>query len=468
MAAPRISPIAVYEPLAWQQKPLRDKSSTLLLTGSAGGGKSVLAYQKIHAYCLHYDGAMGLALRKVKASMTNSTVLNLERTIIGRDPNVRHYPSKGRFEYKNGSILAYAGMEDEEARERIKSIGEQGALDIVVMEEGTEFEEEDYNMLISRMRGTAVERYLFSQYLKALPAGRAAWRSTYARAWFYPYLLEYGTRPKAAQRELVYQHARQLGWRQIIVATNPDSPMHWIYRRLIQNKEATVYMSAARDNKHNPIGYDDSLELLTGVDHDRLVKGLWVQATGIIFDTFDLNESVTNDADYVPDGGPIFWAVDDGYAGERDKITGLYTATSHPRVFLIIQQRPDGGFNIINEHHTILTEADDQLAEVMALPYPMPDYAAIDKSAAQLKGKLFNKGIYTRNSPASVEESIKEFRSALARDKNGWRKFLIHPRCKLLISEFGHYRRDANGKPIKQFDHALDAGRYFAWTQRNQ
>lgn len=468
MAAPRITPIAVYEPLGWQQKPLRDKAPTLLVTGSAGGGKSVLLYQKLHAFCLHYEGAAGLALRKVKASMTNSTVLNLERTIIGRDPNVRHYPSKSRFEYRNGSILAYAGMEDEEARERIKSIGEQGGLDIVGMEEGSEFEEEDYNILLSRMRGTAVERHLFRQYLSMLQAGRATWRRLYASAWCYPYLLEYGPKPSAAQRELVYQAARQAGWQQIIVATNPDSPMHWIYRRLIQNNEAAVYMSRASDNRHNPLQYNASLEKLTGVDHDRLVKGLWVQATGIIFDTFDLNESVTSAADYVPGGGPIFWAVDDGYAGERDPITGLYTATSHPRVFLIIQQRSDGGFNIIDEHHTILTEADQQLADVMALPYPLPDYAAVDKSAAQLKGKLFNKGIYTRNSPPSVEESIKEFRSALAKDANGWRKFLINPRCKLLISEFGHYRRDANGKPIKQFDHALDAGRYFAWTQRAQ
>jgi hypothetical protein len=105
-----VSHLAPFQPLPWQIAPWRDQSPVLLLTGSAGGGKSRLAAEKLHGFCLRYPGAMALAMRKIRQSMTNSTVLFIERSVIGRDPRVNHYPSKLRFEYDNGSILAYGGM----------------------------------------------------------------------------------------------------------------------------------------------------------------------------------------------------------------------------------------------------------------------------------------------------------------------------------------------------------------------
>src|SRR5678816_163603 len=95
---PRVRPIAIFRPLPWQITPWRDRSPAALLTGSAGGGKSRLAAEKLHGYCLKYPGATALLLRKVKVSMTSGAVLLLERKIIGPDPRVVHYPSKSRFE----------------------------------------------------------------------------------------------------------------------------------------------------------------------------------------------------------------------------------------------------------------------------------------------------------------------------------------------------------------------------------
>lgn len=150
---PRI--IAPFSPLAWQVAPWRDTSRTILLTGSAGGGKSRLAAEKLHGYCLRYPGATALALRKVKVSMGGGLVLLMERRIIGDDPHVHHYPSKSRFEYANGSILAYGGLEDEEQRKRLRSIGQDGAVDICWMEEAVEFVREDYQEVLARLRGKA-------------------------------------------------------------------------------------------------------------------------------------------------------------------------------------------------------------------------------------------------------------------------------------------------------------------------
>lgn len=109
--------------------PWKDKSPILLLTGSAGGGKSRLAAEKIHAFLLKYPGATGLMLRKNRNSMTNSTVAFVERTVIGADPSVRHVSTKYRFEYRNGSVLTYGGMADDEQREQIRSIGHAGGIE---------------------------------------------------------------------------------------------------------------------------------------------------------------------------------------------------------------------------------------------------------------------------------------------------------------------------------------------------
>lgn len=205
----------------------------LLLTGSAGGGKSRLAAEKVHAYLKKYPGATGAMLRKNRTAMTNSTVLFMERTIIGNDPNVLHLSSKHRFEYRNGSILAYGGMADDEQREQIRSIGAAGGLDIAWMEEANAFTEDDYNELRGRIRGMAAP------------------------------------------------------WRQLILTTNPDSPMHWVKRRLMDGGEAAVYYSKAADNPNNPAEYLDTLASMTGVLEQRLNRGLWVQAEGAVYENFD-------------------------------------------------------------------------------------------------------------------------------------------------------------------------------------
>lgn len=410
---PKLAPFA---PLPWQIAPWRSRAPLLLLTGAAGGGKSRLAAEKVHAYCLKYPGATALVARKIKLSMSGGTILFFRRKIIGADPRVRWIDSpKFRFEYDNGAILQFIGLADENARENLKSIGQDGAVDIALMEEGSQFEESDLHAMIARMRG------------KAAP------------------------------------------WRQIIIPTNPDAPTHWIKRRLIDGGEATVFFSKASDNVHNPDDYAQWLNTLSGVDHQRLVLGLWVQASGLVYAVWSdgpPDGNVTDEADYVPDGGPVIWGVDDGYSGQLDAKTGLYTAASHPRVFGLYQLRGDGRICRFDERYAVGTLSEAQIADVLALPYPAPAYAVVDKSAAELKGRLHAADIYTRNSPSDVAESIKELRRALALDQHGRRRVLVHPRCRIFRAEMASYRYDDHGKPIKEHDHGPDECRYVVWAHR--
>lgn len=187
---------------------------------------------------------------------------------------------------------------------------------------------------------------------------------------------------------------------------------------------------------------------------------------GQVFNTWG-KSCVTKDAEYIADGGTVLWAVDDGYVGKIDPLTGHYTADSHPRVFLLCQERGNGQLCIFAEHYAVGQREDHQIADVLALPYPAPEYAAVDKSAATLKRWLHDVGIYTRNSPADVEESVKELRTALAPDHNDFRRVIAHPRCKHLCFEMANYRRDeTTRKIIKAFDHGPDALRYLFWTKR--
>lgn len=247
-----------FEPLPWQIAPWRDRGPVLLFTGSAGGGKSRLAAEKLHAFCLKYPGSMALMVRKTRESMVNSTVLMMDRLIIGQTDQVRHKPTAHRFEYTNGSILAYGGMADEAQREQVRSIGQTGGLDIAWMEEATRFEESDFNELPPRMRGQAAP------------------------------------------------------WRQIILTTNPAGPRHWINLRLILSRGAKVYYSRAADNTYNPADYATSLDSLTGVQRKRLRDGLWVQAEGVVFPEWNPEIHVLQPFT-IPSDWRRFRSVDFGY-----------------------------------------------------------------------------------------------------------------------------------------------------------
>lgn len=412
-AARTASHIAPFRPLPWQIAPWRDTSSVVLLEGGAGGGKSRLAAEKIHAFCLKYSGATGLMVRKTREAMSNSTVLQFVRGVVASDPNVVHRPSDHRFEYSNGSIIAYGGMKDEAQRQQLRSIGIRGGLDFIWMEEANAFVESDFNELIPRLRGTAAS------------------------------------------------------WRQILLTTNPDSPMHWIYRRLIAGGGAQVYRSMAVDNTYNPEDYVENLKTVTGVEGERLAKGLWTRAEGLVYEGWS-SENITEQADYIPDGGSVYWAADDGYVGTIDPLTGTFTANSHPRVFLLAQQRHDGTLCVFYESYKVGEEAGAHVDEVLNLPYPRPLWVALGSSSWALKLPLHNRDINTRNSPSSVDESIKIMRSWVAPDKRNNRRLLyVHPRCFHFCMEMSAYSNDKlTGKPMKEFDHGPDSGRYLIWTLR--
>lgn len=248
---------ATFNPLPWQVAPFRDRDRIMLLTGSAGGGKSTLAAEKVHAFCLKYPNTAAIGLRKKREYASKSVVYALRAT-HGDAKNVTWRPSDQMFIYDNGSKIFIAGMGDDNQRQALRSINGDGSVDIIWGEEANALTEDDHTELMARLRGRAAP------------------------------------------------------WRQIIYSTNPDYPTHWIKRRLMDGGEASVYYSNAADNTYNPDDYLDILAGLTGILGKRLAQGLWVQAEGVVYEQF-------SDAVHIVEPFPIpahwrrFRSVDFGY-----------------------------------------------------------------------------------------------------------------------------------------------------------
>lgn len=420
--------LAPYRPLPWQVEPWRDKSPVLLLAGPAGTGKSRLAAEKVHAYLLHYPGATGLVLRKTRQSMVNSTLLFLERTVIGSDPRVRHLKQANRFEYWNGSVLAYGGMADEEQREQVRGIGAAGGVDIAWMEEATtRFTETDFNEVLGRMRGQAAP------------------------------------------------------WQQVILSTNPGPPSHWIHQQLILGGGAAVYDQARpEDNPYNPPAYLEMLKRLTGILGQRLREGRWVQAEGLVYDQFDI-DNLTDD-DFDPEL-PFELGIDDGYVD--------------PRAILFIQRQ---GANILvfdeiyqsrrlaEQHVTQILErciqyaGRDELEEwagwdltdravwCRAQGIPLPEIAIVSPEAKELQARLRLADIPARKARNDLLQGIEAVRERIC-DGNGYRTLRVNRRCKNLIREltegyvYPEGKHRDNEKPQDGNDHGPEALRYWVYTR---
>jgi PBSX family phage terminase large subunit len=408
----------------------------MLLTGAAGGGKSALAAAKLHAFCIKYPGATGLMMRKTRQSMTNSTVLFFEREVA--QGTCTHVGSKNRFEYPNGSILAYGGMADDEQREQIRSIGQQGGVDMVWMEEANRFTEDDFNEILARLRGTAAP------------------------------------------------------WRQVMLTTNPGAPTHWIKRRLIDQGEARTYYSQASDNRHNPDEYRSILEHMTGVAYQRLVLGQWVQAEGAVYSTWDASRMVVDD-DQLRE-----WGVIEGYASRlcvlnrktvRKVLCLVDWGFTAPGVILVLAVDNDDRVFIVYQvirTGKLIEWWIDQAKEIRQ--HFRPSAFVCDPAEPAYILQFRQAGLLSVEADNDIEAGIQAVQKRMVIDVHGRPRLAVRKgscvdpdpllvaakKPSTLEEEIAGYQwQDSpDGKPVKELpvmvnDHALDALRYGCYYLAN-
>ena len=100
---------------------LYNKSRVLLLKGGAGSGKSVFACQKVVRRCMEEEPCKILVLRKVGATVKNSTLAQIKVAIDELDAwdEWRLNITDRLFTHDSGGEIICAGMDDPE---KIKSV----------------------------------------------------------------------------------------------------------------------------------------------------------------------------------------------------------------------------------------------------------------------------------------------------------------------------------------------------------
>jgi phage terminase large subunit len=246
---------------------LRCRATEVAAVGRAGTGKTLAACWKLHLTAMKVPGLRALMLRATHTSLTATTLVTFQRQVALAslaDGSVRWYGGSGKdpaaFRYANGSEILVAGGDKPD-----KFLSAE--LDRIFVDEGVEITLDLWEVLITRLRGQA---------------------KTY---------------------------------RQIMLATNPSHPQHWIKQRA-DDGGLTMITSSHRDNPFyvnrdgsytaDGLDYMGKLDALTGVRRMRLRDGRWTAAEGVIYEEYD--DTVHLVDHFVPPADwPRIWGVDFGY-----------------------------------------------------------------------------------------------------------------------------------------------------------
>lgn len=287
------------------------KDTEIMVSGPAGTGKSRACLEKVHFCAEKYAGARFLLFRKSRKSLTESALVTFEEKVLparhGALGGVRR-ENRHAYHYPNGSTVVVGGLDDPS---KIMST----EYDMVFAQEARELTEADWESVSIRCRN--------------------------------------GVMP--------YQQA--------IADTNPDAPHHWIKRR---ERDGKLTMMESR-HEDNPMMWDryasngaggagtwtpegakyiERLEALTGVRYERLRKGLWVQAEGLIYDAWDPAVFLV-DRFPIPHTWPRYWSVDFGY--------------TNPFVCLFLAQDPDGRLYLYRELYMTQRLVEDHARRILSV-----------------------------------------------------------------------------------------------------
>jgi len=251
--APPPRPEVYYRPRGAARALFHAQAREVLIAGPAGTGKSLAALWKLHFCATRVPGLRALIVRKTRASLTESVLVTLERSVLPPAHPARGGAWRGNrhaYHYPNGSTLALGGMD---LASRVMS----SEYDLIYVPEAVELSEEDWETLATRLRHGA------------------------------------------------------LPYQQLIGDTNPAYPTHWLKRRCDAGR-TLLLESRHEDNPAVTAAYLAALDALTGPRKDRLRHGRWVAAEGLVYDGWDAALHVVGRFP-VPASWPRYWAVDFGF-----------------------------------------------------------------------------------------------------------------------------------------------------------
>jgi PBSX family phage terminase large subunit len=241
---------------------------------------------------------------------------------------------------------------------------------------------------------------------------------------------------------------------------NPEGPYHWFKTGWIDKVDDNdlLYLHFTMEDN---LSLSEKIKaryrsMYSGVFYKRYILGLWCVAEGIIYDMFDKAKHVISN----------FTAADQRYYVSCDY------GTQNATVFLLWCREADGRWICCREYYysgrdESAQKTNSQYADDLAewLSGINPERIIIDPSAASFIAELKLRGYKIKKARNDVLDGIRFVASLLNQGK-----IAIHESCTETVKEFASYVWDEKAaergedKPIKQYDHCMDAVRYFCYT----
>ena len=360
-----------------------------------GAGKSRIGCEKINYLALQYPGAQFAIVRKTRSSLTATT----QRTFIRDVLDMRYVVGRNKSEdwievARSGqepSRIWFMGLDPDPVTGVPSKIGSfDGAA--IFLDEAVEATEGDWILLLGRLRDP------------------------------------------------------RMPYHQLMSATNPSSPNHWLKRRFTPPipGERDYFHATATDNTLLPPDYQEMIQSLPdNVFGKRLGRGLWVMAEGAIY--------------HLPEGqvrrepGP--W---------KRIVAGIDWGFVHAFACEIIGVSGSGRLSVLGEvyrHGTLLEDIIPALLRLQEALKIEAFYA--DPSEPEYIATCQRKGLQVVPATNDVGPGINAVATAIRQGMT------VDPACTGLLTELPEYRwapeRSTGGlkeKPVEEGDDACDALRY--------
>jgi PBSX family phage terminase large subunit len=413
----------VYRPRGTALELFSRREPEVLISGPAGTGKSRACLEKVHAMALQKP-SRHLIVRKTLASL-GATGLETWRSFVVPEAMelgvVDFYGGSAQqppqYRYRNGSVVLIGGLDKPS---KIMSL----EVDSAYVQEATELNLTDWEMLSTRLRNGS------------------------------------------------------LSFQQLLADCNPAAPTHWL--KLRADAGAVTMLNAAHTD--NPVLYDDNGELtekgrnyigrldaLTGVQYQRLRKGMWVAAEGLIYEDYDPATQLTYKPKEPPDSWERYWTVDFGF--------------TNPFVLQCWAIDTDGRAHLYREIYKTKTLVEDHAKRILSLvtradgtwKEPKPRAIICDHDAEDRATLEKHLGLPTVAAKKTVSDGLQATQARFKKAGDGQpRIFFVRdaleqrdqslaeagrPTC--TADEVGGYIWNSDkDAPVKENDHGMDAMRY--------
>ena len=250
-----------------------------------------------------------------------------------------------------------------------------------------------------------------------------------------------------------------VGSARIICDTNPDIPTHWLKTDYIDNHDPKARIKAFSftidDNTFLSKDYVEALKAATprGMFYDRSILGQWVTGEGIVYQDFDKETMLINEA---PKNLDYYCGVDWGFA------------EGHENVITVFGDDPDTDTTYLLDIYSSTGKYIDYWIEIAQQIQEKYGYGInfwADSARPEYVSYFQQNGIQARNADKSVMDGVEYCSSRIKLDK-----FRVLKSCsKPFLDDVYQYVWDpVKGVPKKEHDNVMDSFRYAVFNQHKK